>query len=103
MLVFIDESWQSAKEKPDKKVGVLSAVTIHSRDFNEYSRQIWNLKVKHLGPKCGDVEIKGQEIFRNYFFIWLPVLSSMIGAIARIRRFQRASESKNLNAKAKPR
>lgn len=68
MLVFIDESWQSAKEKPDKKVGVLAAVAVHSRDFNEYSRQIWNFKVKHLGPKCGDVEIKGQEIFRNYFF-----------------------------------
>ena len=68
MLVFIDESWQSTKDRPEKKVGVLSAVAIHSRDFNEYSRQIWNLKVKYLGPRCGDVEIKGQEIFRNYLF-----------------------------------
>ncbi|GEM_PF-2150483 len=68
MLIFIDESWQSSEKRPDRKVGVLSAVAIHSRDFNEYSCQIWNLKVKHLGPRCGDIEIKGQEIFRNYLF-----------------------------------
>ena len=68
MLVFIDESWQSSESKPEEKGGVLSAVAIRSTDFNEYSRQIWNFKVKHLGLKCGDIEIKGKEIFKKYNF-----------------------------------
>ena len=68
MLFFIDESWQTSQNKPENKVGVLSAVAIRSIDFNEFSRQLWNFKVKHLGAKCGDVEIKGKEIFKKYFF-----------------------------------
>ncbi|PIQ86917.1 MAG: hypothetical protein COV74_02820 [Candidatus Omnitrophica bacterium CG11_big_fil_rev_8_21_14_0_20_45_26] len=67
MLIFIDESWQISDRNPDKKVGVLSAVAIRSTDFNEYSRQLWNFKVKHLGNRCGDVEIKGSTIFKKYF------------------------------------
>ncbi|OGW82284.1 MAG: hypothetical protein A3G33_11270 [Omnitrophica bacterium RIFCSPLOWO2_12_FULL_44_17] len=68
MLIFIDESWQNDDENPEQKVGVLSAVAIRSTDFNEYSRQIWNFKVKHLSAKCGDIEIKGKEIFKKYLF-----------------------------------
>ena len=68
MLIFIDESWQSSQEKPQGKVCVLSAMAIRSTDFNEYSRQIWNFKVKHLGSKCGDIEIKGKEIFKRALF-----------------------------------
>jgi hypothetical protein len=68
MLIFIDESWQSSESHPKDKICVLSAVAIGSNDFNEYSRQIWNFKVKHLGPKCGDAEIKGQEIFKKFLF-----------------------------------
>src|SRR3990167_3288183 len=68
MLIFIDESWQPSFLKHEEKVGVLSAVAINNVDFNEYSRQIWNLKMKHLGPQCGDVEIKGAQIFKRYLF-----------------------------------
>lgn len=68
MLVFIDESWQAEDGGTGKKVGVLSAVAIRSVDFNEYSRQIRNFKIKHLGSKCGDLEVKGKEIFRKYLF-----------------------------------
>ncbi len=67
MLVFIDESWQ-AIDSAQKQVCVLSAIAIHSQDFNEYSRQLWNYKVKHLGPKCGDIEIKGKDIFKKFNF-----------------------------------
>lgn len=67
MLIFIDESWQTL-DPAGKKVCVLSAVAINDNDFNEYSRNIWNLKTKHLGPKCGDIEIKGKDIFKNYNF-----------------------------------
>lgn len=66
MLIFIDESWQNNENDLERKVGVLAAVAIRSNDFNEYSRQIWNYKIKHLGSRCGDVEIKGKEIFKKY-------------------------------------
>jgi hypothetical protein len=67
MLFFMDESWQLT---PDKKykVGVLSALQIKSHDFNECSKDIYNLKIKHLWSRSGDIEIKGREILRNYLF-----------------------------------
>ena len=68
MLIFIDESWQSSERDPKQKVGVLSAVAINSNDFNEYSRQIWNYKKKHLGPMCGNIETKGLQIFKKFLF-----------------------------------
>lgn len=67
MLFFIDESWQSTHDNK-YKIGVLSALQIKSHDFNECSKQIYNLKVKHLGNRAGDIEIKGREILRNYLF-----------------------------------
>lgn len=67
MLFFIDESWQSTHDNK-YKVGVLSAVQIKSHDFNDCSKQIYSLKVKHLGVRAGDIEIKGREILRNYLF-----------------------------------
>ncbi|MBL7170753.1 MAG: hypothetical protein ISS46_02020 [Candidatus Omnitrophica bacterium] len=67
MLFFIDESWQSTKDQK-YKVGVLGAISIHSQDFNEYSRQIYNFKINHLGSKAGNIEIKGRAIFKRYLF-----------------------------------
>lgn len=67
MLFFIDESWQSTYNNK-YKVGVLSAVQIKSHDFNDCSKQVYSLKVKHLGNRAGDIEIKGREILRNYLF-----------------------------------
>lgn len=67
MFFFIDETWQSAK-RGDEKVGVLTAVSIDSHDFNDCSREIGNLKAKHLGSKCRDIELKGQELFKRYYF-----------------------------------
>lgn len=67
MLFFIDESWQSTHDNR-YKVGILSALQIKSHDFNECSKQIYSLKIKHLGSRAGDIEIKGREILRNYLF-----------------------------------
>lgn len=67
MLFFIDESWRSTGN--DKyKVGVLATVQIKSHDFNECSQQIHELKIKHLGPRAGYIELKGRQILRQYLF-----------------------------------
>ena len=89
MLIFIDESWQSSESKPHEKVGVLSAIAIRSTDFNEYSRQIWNFKIKQLGPKCGDLEVKGKEIFKKYHFRleWKGVASHQLNLARDILRY----------------
>ncbi|MCG6551345.1 MAG: DUF3800 domain-containing protein [Candidatus Magnetominusculus sp. LBB02] len=65
MLFFIDESWQSSLNNKHK-VGVLSAIQIDSRNFNEYSSHIFKLKSIYLGVNSG--EIKGKELFNNYHF-----------------------------------
>lgn len=66
MLIFIDESWQ---ERPDgQKIGVLAAVQIKAHDFNLFSREIYKLKVQHLGYDAGNCEMKGNKLFRNYLF-----------------------------------
>ncbi len=67
MLFFIDESWQSTQDGK-YKVGVLSAIQIKSHDFNECSKQIYELKIKNLGFKAGEIEIKGRQVLRNYLF-----------------------------------
>ena len=89
MLIFIDESWQTSESNPAEKVGVLSAVAIRSNDFNEYSRQIWNFKVKHLGAKCGDVEIKGKEIFKKFLFRleWKGITSRELNLAREVLRY----------------
>jgi len=67
LLFFIDESWQ-ATHNNKYKAGVLSAVQIKSHNFNACSMEIHNLKIKHLGARAGNIEIKGREILRNYLF-----------------------------------
>ena len=67
MLFFIDESWQTTKDGK-YKVGVIAATQIKSHDYNECSKQLYNLKTTHLGISAGNKEIKGNEIFRNYLF-----------------------------------
>jgi len=67
MLFFIDESWQSTCNKK-YKAGVLSAIQIKSHDFNECSSYIYALKIKHLGTKYSNTEIKGKELLKNYLF-----------------------------------
>lgn len=67
MLFFIDESWQTIREGP-MKIGVLAAASIKSHDYNACSRQLFELKLKNLGPKAGSLEIKGREVLKNYFF-----------------------------------
>jgi hypothetical protein len=67
MLFFIDESWQWSFNKKFK-VGVLSAVQIKSHDYNEFSSQIFNLKIKHLGYKSRNTELKGKDLLKKYFF-----------------------------------
>ncbi len=49
-------------------VGVLSAIQIGSHDFNQCSNQIFNLKIKHLGHKAADTELKGKDLLKNFFF-----------------------------------
>lgn len=39
-----------------------------SHDYNECSRNLYNLKIQNLGPKAGNLEIKGREVLRNYNF-----------------------------------
>ena len=67
MLFFIDESWQTVREGP-MKVGVLAAVQIKSHNYNECSQSLYNLKVKHIGPLAGNLEIKGREVLKKYYF-----------------------------------
>lgn len=67
MLFFLDESWQTTDNRK-YKLGILAAVQIKSHDYNECSRQLYNLKSKHLGIPAGNKEIKGKGIFRNYLF-----------------------------------
>lgn len=67
MLFFIDESWQSTFDS-QHKAGVLAAVQIKSHDFNEFSQQIHDLKIKHLGPRAGYIELKGGRNLRHYLF-----------------------------------
>lgn len=67
MLFFIDESWQAT---PDKKykVGILAATQMKDHDFNQCSQDVYQLKVKHLGYAAGNLELKGNGIFRRYVF-----------------------------------
>jgi hypothetical protein len=67
MLFFIDESWQSTRNKK-YKAGVLLAIQIKSHDFNECSSQIFNLKIKHLGFRSHDTELKGKDLLKNFCF-----------------------------------
>lgn len=67
VLFFIDESWQSTRNKK-YKVGVLSAIQIKSHDFNECSNQIFFFKMKHLGYSGRDKELKGKELLSNLQF-----------------------------------
>jgi hypothetical protein len=46
----------------------LSAVQFKSHDFNDCSKEIFALKVKHLGFKSSDIELKGKELLKNYLF-----------------------------------
>ncbi|MCB4791126.1 MAG: DUF3800 domain-containing protein [Elusimicrobia bacterium] len=67
MLFFIDESWQTTEDNK-YKVGVLSAIQINSHDYNMCSQYIHDLKIKNLGFKAGDIEIKGSHMFREFVF-----------------------------------
>jgi Protein of unknown function (DUF3800) len=67
MLFFIDESWQSTKDNK-YKAGVLSAIQIKSHVFNECSMSLHKLKIKHLGYKCGETELKGKHLLSNFAF-----------------------------------
>ncbi len=67
MLFFIDESWQST-DNGRYKVGVLCAIPINDQDFNDYSRQIFGIKVKHLSPQGAKRELKGSAIFNRFKF-----------------------------------
>lgn len=67
MLFFIDESWQTTNDKK-YKVGILSAVSLSAQKFNDFSYQMYNLKIKHLGRECGNIEIKGNSLLKKYFF-----------------------------------
>lgn len=67
MLFFIDESWQTVREGP-MKVGVLAAVKIQSHNYNDCSQNLYSLKCKHIGPLAGNMEIKGSETLKKYYF-----------------------------------
>lgn len=67
MLFFIDESWQTTEDKK-YKVGILSAIPLDSKEFNDHSEQIYKLKCKNLGWEAGNIEIKGNTLFKKYFF-----------------------------------
>lgn len=67
MLFFIDESWQQTRNK-EFKAGVLLAIQIKSHDFNDCSNQIFSLKLKHLGYRSRDTELKGKDLLKNFCF-----------------------------------
>ncbi len=67
MLVFIDESWQKTADGKFR-AGVLSAVAISSASYNEFSRNVYRLKCKHIGKDAGNIELKGKSIFGKFMF-----------------------------------
>lgn len=67
MLFFIDESWQSTRDRK-YKVGVLSAVQVKSHDFNKCSKEIYVLKTDYLVQKNAALELKGRSCLRSYLF-----------------------------------
>lgn len=67
MLFFIDESWQHTTDKR-YRVGILSAIPLNSKDYNDISVEVFNLRRRRLGPRRANEELKGYRIFKKYFF-----------------------------------
>lgn len=67
MLFFIDETWQQTQDGKHK-AGVLSAAPINSKDFNELSVQVYNIKKKYLGFQGANLELKGHKLFQRFYF-----------------------------------
>lgn len=67
MLFFIDESWQTTPGGR-YKVGVLSAAQIKSYDFNECSNYINDIKIRYLGFRARDNELKGNRLLSSFHF-----------------------------------
>jgi hypothetical protein len=67
MLFFIDESWQQTRDERFK-VGVLAAIHFKSHDYNDCSNQIFNLKLRHMGPSSRESEMKGKNLLKEFCF-----------------------------------
>jgi len=52
--------------KGDLKVGVLAATQVKTHEFNDLYEKIYQFKIKNINFKAGNVEIKGNRIFKKY-------------------------------------
>lgn len=69
MLVFFDESFRTSSKYEGISLGVMCGIAIPEIDLARVARDIYLLKVKHLGAKyASEREIKGKELFKPFVF-----------------------------------
>lgn len=70
MLIFLDESFRLRKSLTgDVPLGALCGLGIPEAEMNSISRDIFQLKRKHLSDEYArDKEVKGTELLKNYAF-----------------------------------
>jgi hypothetical protein len=69
MLVFFDESFRTSSKYGGISLGVMCGIAIPERDVARIARDVYLLKVKHLGKEyASEREIKGKELFKAFAF-----------------------------------
>jgi hypothetical protein len=70
MLIFLDETFRThAKGDVKLPFGALCGVAIPENQFTRIAKDIYQLKMKHLGAEFArDHELKGKELLKNYVF-----------------------------------
>ena len=69
MLIFFDESFRASRKHANISLGVMCGIAIPEQDLARVARDVYALKVKHLGGNYGaEREIKGKELFKPFAF-----------------------------------
>ncbi len=69
MLIFFDESFRVSKSRAGISLGVMCGIAIPEQDLARVARDVYALKLKHLGGiYAGEREIKGKELFKPFAF-----------------------------------
>ena len=69
MLVFLDESFRDSKTRPDTTLGALCGVAIPERELARVTKDVYQLKLKHLGVEFAkNDEIKGKDLLKAWVF-----------------------------------
>ena len=69
MLIFFDESFRVSRNRDGISLGVMCGIAIPERDLTRVARDVYELKMKHLGGNyAAEREIKGKELFKPFAF-----------------------------------